>query len=119
GGELREPNQAIEAKKDDSNDEQRFPLQIGIHTRTGLTASGEPLTLLRFRLDLGDGRPGYLDFYLVGNAKLDRVALDADNGAVDAAAGDYLVGRFRRPQHLGRLLLASLRGADPPGVDSY
>src|ERR1700730_4018312 len=66
------------------------------------------LLLLAFRLESGHCGTQYFHFHLVGNTKLNGIALNAHDRAEQPAVRDNLVPILERAQHFLGFLLASL-----------
>src|SRR5579871_490276 len=84
--------------------------------------AGTRLLLLAFRFDPGDGRAS--QFYLdpIGadpDSKLNHVAVEADDGAIDAAVGHDLIAGLQGRQHRLRLLLSPLRGKNEQHIEDH
>src|SRR5216683_1502055 len=77
------------------------------------------LLLLAFRLESGHRGAQYFHFYLIGDTKLNRVALNAHDCTEQPAAGDDFIPVFERAQHFLSLLLTPLRGKDQQHVKDH
>ena len=100
-GKCRKPHEAVDAAENDKRDENYFPLQIGVHGQRVERFIRLRVGLFRiFRcLHLRYRRTRDADFYLVGDLENHRVAVNAIDGAVDAAIRDDLVAGFQRGDH--------------------
>src|SRR5579883_1721379 len=74
--------------------------------------------LLLFPLHVRDGAAQDLHFELVGgHAQVNRIVLDADDGAANAAGGDHAVAVLERRMHFLNAALAALRRQDQQEIE--
>ncbi len=119
--ECRQTEKAVHAAQDDHHDEERSPLQVGIHGQKVLTPSVPEPSLYAhvarswerlfriFRcLHLRNCRTRDANLHLVGDLQDDRLAVQSVDRAVDSAVGDHFVPGLQRAQHLLQLLALSL-----------
>ena len=116
GGEHRIAKKKIDTEQNDGQDEQRFPLQIGIHgQKIKHTVQRRAGLFCIFRcLHLSNRRARDADFYLrfAGNFQNDGITIETVDSAVDAATGDHFVTSLQRCEHGLHLLALALLGQD-------
>ncbi len=108
GGEHRVADEEIDTEQNDGEDEQRFPLQIGIHGQKVKRVIGRRVGLFCiFRcLHLSNRRTRDADFDLrfAGDFQNDGIPIDPVNSAVDAAVGDDFIAGLESAEHFLRFL---------------